>query len=113
MEPRTAAYGGSLWLGESAGGWREAHQGMVQHRQRLVSRGVLADQITQTWCLQNPGLCLLAEQEGDSSSSSSVENCPSVTTSNPPTTPSNGQVGCLDFSLMIVMVATFLSAMDQ
>ena len=110
MEPRTAAFGASLWLGDSAGGWREAHQGMTQHRERLVSRGVLADQITQRWCLQNPGLCLLAEQEALSTSSSSVETCPTVTTSSPPTTPSNGQVGCLNFYLLIVIVSTFIAA---
>ena len=83
---------------------------MVQHRERLVNRGVLADQITQRWCLQNPGLCLLSEQEGDFTSS--VETCPTVTTSNPPTTPSNGQVGWLNLYLMIVtvIVSTFISA---
>ena len=108
MEPRTAAFGASLWLGDSAGGWREAHQGITQHRERLVSRGVLADQITQRWCLQNPGLCLLSDQAGDISST--VETCPTITTSSPPTTTSNGQLGCLDFYLLIVIVSTFIAA---
>ena len=36
---------------------------MVNHRDRLVSRGVRADQITQQWCIQNPGLCLLSQEE--------------------------------------------------
>ena len=39
MEPRTAAYGEQLWLGERAGGWREAHPRLVHHRERLVARG--------------------------------------------------------------------------
>ena len=113
MEPRTAAAGARWWLGDSAGGWREAHQAMVQHRQRLVSRGVQADQITQMWCLQNPGLCLLSEEAGYSYSSSAVENCPTITTTTtkPPTTASNnGNVGSLNFHLIIVIVSTFISA---
>ena len=83
---------------------------MVQHRQRLVSRGVRADQITQMWCLQNPGLCLLPEEGGYSSSA--VETCPTVTTTtNPPTTASNnGNVGSLNFHLIILIVSSLISA---
>ena len=110
MEPRTAAYGASLWLGDRAGGWREGHQGLVQHRERLVSRNVMADQITQRWCLQNPGLCLLQEEEEGLHTSSTVETCPTITTSAPPTTTSNGQDGCLNLYLvLIVIVSTFIS----
>ena len=109
MEPRTAAYGASLWRGDSAGGWREAHQGMVQHRQRLLARGVQADQITQMWCLQNPGLCLLSEQAVYTSSA--VETCPTITTTtNPPTTSNNSGVGSLNFHLIIVIVSILISA---
>ena len=82
---------------------------MVQHRERFVSRDVMADQITQRWCLQNPGLCLLQEEER-LHTSSTVESCPTLTTSNPPTTTSNAQLGGLNFYLMIVIVSTFISA---
>ena len=110
MEPRTAALGASLWLGDLAGTWRDAHQGIVQHRERLVSRDVMADQITQRWCLQNPGLCLLQEEEEGLQTPSTVETCPTITTSAPPTTTSNGQLGCLNLYLvMIVIVTTFIS----
>ena len=63
MEPRTSAYGERLWLGDRAGGWREAHGRLVHHRERLVQRGIGADQITQQWCIQNPEKCLLSEKE--------------------------------------------------
>ena len=72
MEPRTSAYGERLWLGDRAGGWRQAHARMVHHRERLVQRGIGADQITQQWCIQNPGKCLLSENESDEAE---VEKC--------------------------------------
>ena len=72
MEPRTSAYGERLWLGDKAGGWREAHGRMVHHRERLVQRGIGADQITQQWCIQNPEKCLLSENETEDTE---IEKC--------------------------------------
>ena len=33
--------------------WEEAETRMVHHRERLVSRGILADAIQPEWCHQN------------------------------------------------------------
>ena len=59
VEPRAAAYGERLWRGGSAGEWREAETRMVRHRERLIERGVGAEALTQRWCEQNAGKCVL------------------------------------------------------
>jgi len=66
LEPRASAYAERLWLGRAVPGWRAAEGRMARHRMRLVSRGIEAEQITQRWCIQNPGKCLLPQpQEGE------------------------------------------------
>ena len=41
-----------LWS-DPRGGWKEAETRMINHRQRLVERGVAADGLQPEWCLQN------------------------------------------------------------
>ena len=65
MEPKTSAFGERLWRGDEAGSWREAFERIVHHRQRLVRRRIMADQITQQWCVDNPGRCLISEDDED------------------------------------------------
>ena len=112
IEPRTAAYGEALWLGDSAGGWREAHQRLVNHRERLVGRGVGADQITQRWCVQNPGLCLLSQP----AVSKEIERCPSPSpspssTTASPTTTNTGQA--ISDSLYLSIVLACISSLQR
>jgi len=57
MEPRTAAYAETLW--RSPGSTlhaSEAESRMIRHRERLRERGILAQQITQRWCIHNPDM---------------------------------------------------------
>ncbi|KAF7996749.1 hypothetical protein HCN44_002395 [Aphidius gifuensis] len=54
--PRAAAMAERLW-GEPESSWIHAEQRMLRHRERLVSRGILADSLEPEWCLQNQGHC--------------------------------------------------------
>merc|ERR1712110_190809 len=95
MEPRTAAYGERLWLGDQASSWHAAHHRLVHHRDRLVSRGVTSDQITQRWCVLNPGQCLLPYEGGEE-----VDTCD---------TSSGAQAwGAASAAVLIAMVFTFV-----
>ena len=106
IEPRTAAYGESLWLGEEAGGWREAHPRLVNHRERLMVRGITADQITQRWCIQNPGLCLLSQP----AETNNPERCPSSPTTSPstPTSTTSSNGGTTAYSAYLTSLVILL-----
>ncbi|XP_018025934.1 chitooligosaccharidolytic beta-N-acetylglucosaminidase [Hyalella azteca] len=54
--PRGAALGERLWS-DPDHDWRDAEYRMVNHRQRLVKRGVQADRLQPEWCHQNQGRC--------------------------------------------------------
>jgi len=54
--PRASALGERLWS-DPPGGWKQAEVRMVNHRERLVSRGIAADALQPEWCHQNDGLC--------------------------------------------------------
>jgi len=54
--PRVSALGERLWSDPSAG-WKEAETRMINHRQRMVERGVAADGLQPEWCLQNEASC--------------------------------------------------------
>ncbi|KAF7996750.1 hypothetical protein HCN44_002396 [Aphidius gifuensis] len=58
--PRAAAMAERLW-GEPETSWSQAEQRMLRHRERLVSRGILADSLEPEWCLQNQGHCYAQE----------------------------------------------------
>jgi len=58
IEPRASAYAERLWRGPYTGGWVEATTRLVRHRDRLVSRGIPAETLTQGWCKQNEGKCV-------------------------------------------------------
>lgn len=54
--PRAAALAERLWTDpDSSSGAAEYR--LLQHRQRLVTRGVAAEAITPEWCYQNEGQC--------------------------------------------------------
>ena len=59
IEPRLSAFAERMWRGEVTGSWREAESRLVEHRERLVSRGVGADAMVPGWCSQHQGECLL------------------------------------------------------
>ncbi|KAA0202353.1 hypothetical protein HAZT_HAZT010951, partial [Hyalella azteca] len=56
--PRGSALGERLWS-DPDHDWRDAEYRMVNHRQRLVKRGVQADRLQPEWCHQNEGLCYI------------------------------------------------------
>ncbi|KAK0163603.1 hypothetical protein PV327_007269 [Microctonus hyperodae] len=56
--PRSAALAERLW-GEPQSSWVHAEHRMLNHRERLVKRGILADSLEPEWCLQNQGHCYL------------------------------------------------------
>jgi len=58
-EPRASAFAERLWRGSDTGTWWEAEPRMVRHRERLRQRGIAAEAVTQRWCNQNEGRCLL------------------------------------------------------
>ncbi|KAG0721719.1 Chitooligosaccharidolytic beta-N-acetylglucosaminidase [Chionoecetes opilio] len=56
--PRSAALAERLWS-NPASGWYAAETPFVNHRQRLVKRGIQAERLQPEWCHQNEGLCYL------------------------------------------------------
>ncbi|RXG72131.1 Chitooligosaccharidolytic beta-N-acetylglucosaminidase [Armadillidium vulgare] len=60
--PRGAALGERLWTNPS-NSYAEADYRMLQHRYRLVTRGVQAERLQPEWCRQNQGQCAWVEPE--------------------------------------------------
>lgn len=58
--PRGAALAERLWTNPVTT-WKAAEIRFINHRQRLVKRGVQAERIQPQWCHQNEGLCYLSE----------------------------------------------------
>lgn len=58
--PRGAALAERLWTNPLTT-WKDAEIRFINHRQRLVQRGVQAERIQPRWCHQNEGLCYLSE----------------------------------------------------
>jgi len=56
--PRAAAMAERFWS-DPVENWREAEIRMLQMRERLVERGIMADALQPEWCLQNPNKCIL------------------------------------------------------
>lgn len=56
--PRASALAERLWTDPDSG-WYAAEPRMVNHRQRLVQRGILADAVQPEWCHQFDGYCFL------------------------------------------------------
>jgi len=54
--PRASALAERLWTDPSEG-WKQAEIRFINHRNRLVERGVNADALQPEWCNQNEGLC--------------------------------------------------------
>ena len=54
--PRLSALGERLWTDPTTG-WKQAEMRMINHRQRMVERGVSADGLQPEWCLQNEASC--------------------------------------------------------
>ncbi len=40
-------------------GWKQAEYRMMNHRIRMVQRGIAADALQPEWCHQNEALCYL------------------------------------------------------
>lgn len=76
IEPRASAFGERLWRGPLTGGWFDAERRLVLHRNRLASREIGADTLTQGWCRQNEGRCLLEEdnEEEEEEENNSISN---------------------------------------
>jgi len=56
--PRASALGERLWTDPgSSKTWKQAEIRMINHRNRLVERGIAADALQPEWCNQNEGLC--------------------------------------------------------
>ncbi|CAB3380680.1 Hypothetical predicted protein [Cloeon dipterum] len=56
--PRAAALAERLWSDPDED-WKQANMRMINVRERLVSRGVMADALQPEWCLQNDDKCKL------------------------------------------------------
>ena len=54
--PRSAALAERLWSNPSEK-WYKAEQRMLEHRNRLVKRGIRADALQPEWCRINEGQC--------------------------------------------------------
>jgi len=54
--PRASALGERLWT-DPESDWKQAEIRFINHRNRLVERGVGADALQPEWCHQNEGLC--------------------------------------------------------
>ena len=77
VEPRASAFAERLWRGSDTGTWWEAEPRMVRHRERLRQRGIAAEAVTQRWCNQNEGRCLLPppdEKEPETCTGDEIEN---------------------------------------
>lgn len=56
--PRASALGERLWTDPgSSQTWKQAEIRFINHRNRLVERGIEADALQPEWCNQNEGLC--------------------------------------------------------
>lgn len=57
--PRASALAERLWSDPSSesGGWKQAEIRMINHRNRMASRGINGDALQPEWCDQNEGLC--------------------------------------------------------
>jgi len=56
--PRASALGERLWTDPGTDKtWKQAEIRMINHRNRLVERGIEADALQPEWCNQNEGLC--------------------------------------------------------
>jgi len=63
--PRVSALGERLWSDPEPGmGWEQAEIRMINHRARLVQRGILADALQPEWCHQNEASCYLKKSAG-------------------------------------------------
>ena len=58
--PRAAAMAERLWSAPSSP-WPAAERRMLEHRERLRQRGVLADALQPEWCRLNENQCYLKE----------------------------------------------------
>jgi len=56
--PRSAALGERLWSDPDTD-WRAAEVRLYHQRQRMVTRGIMADALQPEWCHQNEGFCVL------------------------------------------------------
>jgi len=56
--PRASALGERLWS-DPATNWKQAELRMLDHRARIVERGLPADALQPEWCRQNEALCYL------------------------------------------------------
>ena len=54
--PRGSALAERLWSDPDSS-WKEAETRFIHHRQRIVSRGILADAVQPEWCHQNENRC--------------------------------------------------------
>ena len=54
--PRGSALAERLWSDPDSS-WKEAETRFIHHRQRIVSRGILADAVQPEWCHQNEKRC--------------------------------------------------------
>lgn len=54
--PRADAFGERLWSNPSTT-WYEAETRMINHRHRLVQRGIRAERLQPEWCRLNDGQC--------------------------------------------------------
>lgn len=54
--PRASALAERLWSNPSMS-WNKAERRMLIHRERLVKRGIGANNLKPEWCLQNQGYC--------------------------------------------------------
>jgi hexosaminidase len=56
--PRAAAMAERLWS-DPDDNWRQAEMRMINVRERLVARGIMADSLQPEWCHQNDNKCIL------------------------------------------------------
>uniref|UniRef100_A0A2P2I9A9 Beta-hexosaminidase n=1 Tax=Hirondellea gigas TaxID=1518452 RepID=A0A2P2I9A9_9CRUS len=57
--PRAAAFAERVWS-DPVEGWGAAESRLVHHRQRLVSRGIMANRIKPQWCHQHDAMCTIS-----------------------------------------------------
>jgi len=56
--PRASALAERLWS-DPEENWKQAEVRMINHRERMASRGIFGDALQPEWCHQNDGLCYL------------------------------------------------------
>ena len=80
---------------------------MLQHRHRLVQRGVRADRLQPEWCRQNTGQCYGSDDNPNGPPPSTEDPHARTTTEEPTVEPESGAQNLGGISMFVAVVVAF------